>query len=310
MNIWLLFLSMMMTHPGSCETISNDRILGEDLARALPAFANKIPGDAVVSFSPAPGSRRLFGAQELERIGAPYGVAVAPDAHACFEWSLQTITDDQVRAALRDALQLPGARIDVLAINRNQVPQGKLVFPIQGLMASTLTGPDTPVTWRGEVRYHGSRQFSVWVRVKIAATMSRIVATRLILPGETLSPEDVRLETYDDFPLRNDIARNLDEVIGRMPRRAIREGLPVFRADLIEPYQVKRGDLVDVTAISGAAELHLPAMAETPGRQGDTISLKNPHSGKIFRARVEGKDRALVMVWPMQELTPQQTRVQ
>ena len=46
----------------------------------------------------------------------------------------------------------------------------------------------------------------------------------------------------------------------------IRAGLPVFRSDLIEPFQVQRGDLVDVTAISGAAQLHLPAVAETSGQ--------------------------------------------
>jgi flagella basal body P-ring formation protein FlgA len=120
----------------------------------------------------------------------------------------------------------------------------------------------------------------------------------LILPGENVTPEQVKLETYDDFPLRNDIARNVDEVVGRMPRRAIRPGLPFFRSDLIEPLQVKRGDLVDVTAISGAAQLRLAAVAETPGHQGDMISLKNQRSGKTFRARVEGKDRALVMAWP------------
>jgi flagella basal body P-ring formation protein FlgA len=93
-------------------------------------------------------------------------------------------------------------------------------------------------------------------------------------------------------------------------------GLPLFRSDLIEPLQVQRGDMVDVTAISGSAQLHLPALAETPGRQGDMISLKNPHSGKIFRARVEGKDRALVMTWPPSEpsmsgeTSPWPTRVQ
>ncbi len=291
--------------------IANDRIYGEDLARAVPAFLDKIPGDAVIGYSPAPGARRVFKSLELQRIGAPYGVAVAPDAEACFEWSLQTLTDDVVRAAIRESLQSTDARIDVLAISRNQAPVGKISFPISGLLASTLTGPDTPVTWRGEVIYHGSRKFSVWARVKISATMTRVVATQLILPGQTVAPDQVRIETYDDFPLRNDIARNLDEVIGRMPRRAIRVGLPVFRADLIEPLQVQRGDLVDVTAISGAAQLRMPAVAESPGRQGDMITLKNAHSGKTFRARIEGKDKALVMAWPSTEQnTPWPTRVQ
>jgi flagella basal body P-ring formation protein FlgA len=103
--------------------------------------------------------------------------------------------------------------------------------------------------------------------------------------------------------LRNDIARNLEEVVGRVPRRALRMGMPVFRTDLIEPLQIQRGDLVDVTAIAGAAQLRMPALAETPGRQGDMISLKNPRTGKIFRARIEGKDKALVIPWPLPDET-------
>jgi flagella basal body P-ring formation protein FlgA len=300
MSVWLLFFSMI-AHSGPCEIIANDRILGADLAKALPAFLNKMPGDAVIGYSPAPGTRRVLKSVELQRIGAPYGVAVAPDAEACFEWSLQPLTDDVIRAAILHSLQSPDAHVDVLAISGNQAPAGKVSFPLSGLLASTLTGPETPVTWRGEVLYHSSRKFSIWARVKISATTTRVVATQLILPGQTVAPAQVKVETCDDFPLRNDIARNVDEVVGRMPRRAIREGLPVLRSDLIEPFQVQRGDLVDVTAIAGAAQLHVPALAETPGRQGDLITLKNAHSGKIFRARIEGKDKALVMVWPERE---------
>jgi flagella basal body P-ring formation protein FlgA len=315
MNVWFLFFNMI-THSGPCEMIANDRILGEDLAKALPVFLNKIPGDAVIGYSPMPGARRDFTYSELQRIGAPYGVAVAENAKACFEWNLQPLTDDVIRAAIRDSLQSPDARIDVLAMSGTEAPAGKVSFPVSGLLASTLTGPETPVTWRGEVLYHGSRKFSVWARVKISATTTRVVATQLILPGQNVARDQVRIETYDDFPLRNDIARTLEEVVGRMSRRAIRTGLPVFRSDLIEPLLVQRGDLVEVTAISADTQLHLPALAETSGRQGDMISLKNPRSGTIFRARIEGKDKALVMVWPMpgntmaQPAMPQPTRMQ
>jgi flagella basal body P-ring formation protein FlgA len=302
MHVWLLFFSMI-TRTEPCEMIANDRILGEDLAKIVPGFLDKMPGDTVIGYSPAPGARRVYSSVELNRIGAPYGVTVAPDAEACFEWSVQPLTKDVVRAAILDSLQSPDARIDVLAISGNLAPAGKISFPISGLLASTITGPDTPVTWRGEVLYHGSRKFSIWARLKISSTMTRVVATQLILPGQTVMADQVRIETYDDFPLRNDIARNLEEVVGRMPRRALRLGLPVSRADLIEPFQVQRGDLVDVTAIAGAAQLHVPALAETPGRQGDLITLKNAHSGKYFRARIEGRDKALVMVWPVPELT-------
>ena len=60
MTVWLLFFNMLTHSPGLCETIANDRLTGEDLAKALPSFANKIPGDAVIGFSPTPGARRIF----------------------------------------------------------------------------------------------------------------------------------------------------------------------------------------------------------------------------------------------------------
>jgi flagella basal body P-ring formation protein FlgA len=313
MSVWLLLFNMtasMTAQSGACEVIANDRIFAEDLTKALPVFG-KMPGDVVVAYSPAPGTRRVFQSSELRRVGAPYGVTVPPDAEACFEWRLQTITDDVVRAAIRESLQSPDAHVDVLAISRNQAPAGKVSFPLSGLLASTLSGPDTPVTWRGDVLYHGSRKFSVWARVKVSATMTRVVATQLIMPGQTVAAGQVRIETYDDFPLRNDIARNLEDVVGRMSRRALRIGLPVFRADLIEPFQVQRGDLVDVTAISGTAQLRMPAVSEAQGRQGDIITLKNARSGKTFRARIEGKDKALVLVWPVEgNAVPLPTRVQ
>ncbi len=299
MNVWLLFLSMI-THPASCETISNDLIFGEDLAKALPNLSERIPGDTVLGYSPAPGARRVFKSVELQRIASRYGLTVAPDAQACFEWSLQQLTEGAVRAAIRSSLQLPEARVDVLAISGSRAPAGQVTFPISGLSASTIADPQTPVTWRGEVLYGGTRRFSIWARVKLSTTTTRVVAAQPILPGQTVAPGQVRIETYDDFPLRNDIARNIEEVVGRMARRPIGLGHPVFRSDLIEPLQVQRGDLVDVTAISGATKLHLPAVAETPGRQGDMITLKNEHSGRIFRARIEGKDKALVMALPPQ----------
>ncbi len=297
MTAWLLFLGLSMHQnvlQSGCKVIENDRIYGENLAKIVPVFAGKLPGDLVVGFSPKPGTRLTLTSAELQRIGAPYGISVPPDTQACFEWRMQTLTAESVTAALRESLG-PGVHIDVLAFSTTQAPGGKINFPLSGLLASTMTGPDTPVTWRGSVTYNGSRRFEIWARLKISATMTRVVATKLILPGENVAAEQVRLETYDDFPLRNDIARNLEEVIGRMPRRAIRAGMPVFRADLAEPLQVRRGDMVQVTAISGAAELHMPALAETPGRQGDMISLRNPSTGKMFRARIEGKDKALVI---------------
>ena len=284
----------LINHPG-CEFVNADQIFGADLARALPAFS-AMPRDAVIGYSPAPGSRRILQLPELSRIGAQYGVQVPADSRACFEWKLQRVTEDAVRAAIHESLKNPEARVEILEMSNAPAPEGKLVFPSTGLSAAGNTDPSTPVTWRGYVVYQSARRFSVWARVRMAATMTRVIAVETLAPGKPVGNGQVRLETYDDFPLRIDTARSLDEVIGRMSLRPVRAGFPVLRSDLAEAFQVERGEMVQVTAVSGAAQLELEAQAEASGRQGDVISLRNPSSGKVFRARIEAKGRAIVVV--------------
>jgi flagella basal body P-ring formation protein FlgA len=148
------------------------------------------------------------------------------------------------------------------------------------------------------VLYAGHRQFSVWAKVRVTATMSRVVATEALSPSKAVAQNQVRLETYDEFPLPNGVARELEQVIGRVPRRAISANKAVMLADLVEALQVQRGEHVDVTVISGAAHVEMEAVAETSGKQGDVVTLTNPRSGKSFQARIEGKDRALIVTQP------------
>jgi flagella basal body P-ring formation protein FlgA len=294
MSTWI-FLLTMLTNPSSCQFVNNEQIFAGDLVKVLPVFS-AAPKDAIIGYAPAPGSRRVIQFAELQRIGMRYRIAVPAESEACFEWKLQQIEAEAAQAAMRESMHAPGARIQMLEMSKGLAPEGRLEFPLSGLTASTGIDPSTPVMWRGYVHYAHNHRYSVWARVRLSVTTTRVVAVQQLLPGEPLQAHQVRLETYDDFPLRNDIARTLEEVIGRVPRRTIRQGLPVFRTDLAEPFQVQRGEMVAVTAIAGAAQLGLDAIAEGSGRQGDVISLKNPQSGKKFRARIEGKGKAMLVV--------------
>jgi flagella basal body P-ring formation protein FlgA len=293
MTVWMLLLGMM-NYPAGCQIVRSERIFGEDLAKTLPIFS-PIPRDAIIGYSPAPGARRIFTATELARIAAKYNFTVPPDTQACFEWEMRPLTEDAVAAAIREALHSPQARVDVLAMSKSSAPEGKVVFPPNAISTIGPADPAAPVTWNGYILYADSRKFNVWARVKVSATMTRVVAAEPVPADEVIAAKQVRLETYDDFPLQNGIARNLEEVVGRVSRRPLRAELPVHLTDLSEPFQVHRGDLVQVTVISGAAQIDLDARAETAGRQGDVISLRNLRSDKVFRARVEGKQKALLV---------------
>jgi flagella basal body P-ring formation protein FlgA len=293
MTPWF-FLVTTLLHSG-CGHVSGDQILAADLARVLPAFA-AMPRDILIGYSPAAGSRRIFQYAELRRLGGPYGVSVSPDARACFEWKLRTITGEEMRAAILESLNVPQARIEILATSNAPAPEGKLIFPRAGIAAATNIDPSIPVTWRGYVSYNSSRRFQVWARVKVSATMPRVLAVENLAPGKPIKPGQVQLESHDEFPLRNDTATSLEEVVGHMPQIMLRAGSVVLRSNLVEAFQVEKGETVEVTVLSGATHLELEAVAEASGRQGDMIPLRNPRSEKTFRARVDGKGRAVVMV--------------
>jgi flagella basal body P-ring formation protein FlgA len=293
MTVWMLLLGMM-NYPAACQIIRGEKIFGEDLAKTLPIFSS-ISRDAIIGYSPPPGARRTFALPELARIGAKYKITVPPETQACFEWEMRPLTEDAVAAAIREALHAPQAQVDVLAMSKSSAPEGKVVFPQNSISTAGPADPATPVMWNGYILYADSRKFNVWARVKVSATMTRVVAVEPIPADKAIEARQVRLEAYDDFPLQNAIARNLGEVVGRVSRRPLRAGLPVHLTDLSEPLQVHRGDLVQVTVISGAAQIDLEARAETAGRQGDVISLRNLRSDKTFRARVEGKRKAILI---------------
>jgi flagella basal body P-ring formation protein FlgA len=81
----------------------------------------------------------------------------------------------------------------------------------------------------------------------------------------------------------------LEDVVGRAARRRIATGSMIPADALEDPCEVCKGQSVTVEVRSGAARLKLDAEAATAGRRGDTVTVRNPQTGKVFRARVLGK---------------------
>jgi flagella basal body P-ring formation protein FlgA len=94
------------------------------------------------------------------------------------------------------------------------------------------------------------------------------------------------------------VAHSIDEIDGRIPWRPIAKGSEIQLAWLRLPADINRGDTVDVEVRSGAARLSFPAIADAGGHTGDLITLRNPSSGKHFKALINGRGRALVDAMP------------
>lgn len=278
---------------GECVLVEGDRILASDLASANAAFSG-VPQDTQFGFAPAPGARRIFRVAELDRLAARYGLLWAPKAEICFERPMEPVTPERLLAAMHSALNVPGARIEILEFSRHPVPRGEMEFPRSSLAEPPAAQPQTGVLWKGYIRYAANRKCTIWARVKVLAAAERLVSAVTLAAQQPILREQVRRESFEGFPLRDSLTPSIEQVIGRLPRRSIPAGSPIQLNLLDAPKDVRSGETVRVEVRSGGARLELEGRAEGAGRRGESIPVRNPLTGKTFTARVEGRGKVAV----------------
>ena len=283
-----------------CELVTGAQILGEDLARAVPAFKT-LPPDLPIAPSPLPGVVRIFPISELQTLASRFAIRPVPATDICFRIATEPLNRSRVIESMTDALKIPGVRIEVLDMSSDAAPAGRIEFRRETL--GTPGGPDRglPIVWRGDVIYAGDRRFAIWARVRITAPVSRLIAVESLRPGVPIKPGQIREEVTEAFPSAAGHMTSLSQVEGLVPLRAIASGMEVRPDDVAQPYEVNRGDLVHVEVRAGAARLVLTARAESPGRLGDVVPVRNLESSRVFQARVEGKGSVVVLLRDAEE---------
>jgi flagella basal body P-ring formation protein FlgA len=284
----LLPILMLAVAASPCQPVPGSRIMGSDLAAASPVFAT-LPVDLVAGFAPQPGSQRVFTAPELMRIAQANGIGVNSPESLCFERPTAPLQQPNIEKAMRDS-GIDDAQIRIVELSKYPAPVGRLVFPREMLGAQS---PQGIAVWNGYVEYDGGR-FSVWARVHLTVHQRKVTAVRDLRPGHRIGEGDVHIEETDGNLPRTPSLTSLDAAVGRNPRHLITAGSVLATSDLAESSDVEAGDTVVVEVQSGPTVLSFEAKAESAGRRGDMISLRNSSSGKVFRARVTARNRALV----------------
>ena len=291
--VLLWFACFTPAQTPKCVEVEGDRILARDFAVSLPGFGRLSP-ETQLAPAPQPGMRRFFRPFELVALARRYSVEIDPDASLCFGRQTEMLGRDRVLEAMRLALPLPGLEIEIVELSLYPVPRGRLEFRREDLATPASPSARNAVEWRGNVLYGDNQRFRVWARVVISAPVPRVMAAEALKKGEAIGASQVRLETANRFPIAVDTAQTLDQVVGRAPMRAVLPGTEIHLSQLMVPPDVSRGDMVEVEVSSGAAHLAFTGKAETSGRSGELIAIRNLSSNKVFQARVEGKGKAFL----------------
>ncbi|MFN7993817.1 MAG: flagellar basal body P-ring formation chaperone FlgA [Bryobacteraceae bacterium] len=292
----LVFLALsgsLWAQASGCLAVEGDRVLAADMSAAWPEFA-AVPAETSLCFAPAAGARRVFKAAELGRLAQRYKVAQPSVSEVCFERSMQQLTREDLASAMKQQPGLAGAHIEIEEFSQASVPKGEIVFPLATLPHPAHAEENSPVLWRGFVSHGSGRKTPVWAKARISVACKRIVAVEPLTPGRPVEASQLRLEEWQGFPLRDEMPGSVEQISGRLPKHTIPQGAPVTADLLQDAWEVERGESVHIEVHSGAARLSFVARAETPGRRGDVISIRNLKSGRLFSARVESKGKAIV----------------
>ena len=289
-----ILLSFPLWAAAACTHVNGDRILARDLVGQIPSF-QPIPGDAIVGFTPFPGTSRTLTVRELNSFASRYGVPLpAISQDLCVERAGAPLSRSALLEAMKKALGIESAQIDLLDYSKSIFPSGELEFSRATLSPPATDGLARGVIWRGRVAYGDHKSAPVWVRVRISVLAKEYVAARDLSPGEAIGREDIRQTTAMEFPGHLPEIQNLQDILGHSVRRVLKAGEILRPAILVSMPDVNRGDAVTVIIQSGAARLKLTALAQSSGRTGDIICLQNPENHRIFRGTVLGKDQVSV----------------
>ena len=284
----------------SCRPVTGERILARDLAASNAAFARLDPDEAIV-LAPAPGLRRDLAVAELARMAARKGIPAENLQPVCFAWPQAPLSEEQVTAAIRKSLPADGLKLEVLDFPRMPVPPGELEFQRGGLSYPPPGLPRTPVVWRGRLKYTAHRSVLVWAKIRALRSVARTVAAEDLPLGKAIAWEQLRTETREEFAVSRTTALTPESVAGKLLSRSVKAGEVILDTWLTVPNDVSKGDTISVEVKRGGAHLKFEAVAESGGRAGARIIVRNPQNGKRFPAQVTGKGAAQVAGPPEEE---------
>lgn len=289
-----IVLSFHLWAAAACIRVDGDRILARDLVGQVPSFQS-IPGDTPVGFTPMAGTSRVLPIREVNSFASRHGISspvISQDL--CIERAGAQLSRSALLEAMKKALGIEGAHIELLDYSKSILPSGNLEFSRATLSPPPADDSSRAVVWRGRIVYGDHQSASVWARVRISVSATEYVAAKDLIPGGAIGREDIREMPVLEFPSHLPPIQSLQDILGHSVRRALKAGEILRPPMLVSMPDVNRGDAVTVIIQSGAAWLKLAALAQSSGRTGDVICLQNPENHRLFRGTVIGKDQVSV----------------
>ncbi|HLW75548.1 MAG TPA: flagellar basal body P-ring formation chaperone FlgA, partial [Bryobacteraceae bacterium] len=235
-----------------------------------------------------PGVKRIFSATEIARLATAHHIALENAAdEICFERATEPLTLETLLPALRAALAMDDAKIEIVDFSHAGVPHGSLLFSKAGLSASGI--------WRGRVVFDQTKSMPVWAKARVTVERTWVEASLQISAGKLIDASQLVVRKGPRFPFGPMPVDSMELAAGHQAMRAIAAGEAIFAGMITQPREVEVGETVHVSASSGGALLEFDAVAQSSARRGETVLIRNPENNHLFQARVDAKGKVSVI---------------
>ncbi len=139
------------------------------------------------------------------------------------------------------------------------------------------------------VRCNTPKPWSIYVPVHIKVTREVLVTTRPLASGQTLTAEDVRVQSRDITAYAGSAITGMDQIEGRIVTAPVAEG-SVLRTEMLRAGQiVRQGQQVKLIAQGAGFRVSSEGIAMSNASAGQVVGVKT-RSGQVIKgvAKSEG----------------------
>ena len=121
------------------------------------------------------------------------------------------------------------------------------------------------------------------------------VPSRRISANEVITKRDIKWVKVRQNRLPRGVIVDINELIGKAPKRGLRAGIPVRTANVQQPILVPKGSLVTIYLKAPRMMLTAQGKALDNGSDGEVIRITNIQSNKVIEAEVTGVAKVAVL---------------
>ena len=256
--------------------------------------------DRVVSYAPEPGRKATFGAQWLYRVARYFKLDWKPRtarAQAVVTRESIVIERQQIEETIMMHLVEQGVdpEMDAELANRNI----RLYLPVTSV-------PDISIdnlkyderTRRFTVSISAPANSSVAKHYRLTGRIYQMadvpVLVRQVSSREVIAESDVEWQRMRSDRISNDTILDPVDLIGKSPKRGIRQGVSIRLSEVAAPIVVKDKSLVTIIFQHPFMTLTAKGRALQSGAVGDVIRITNVQSKVIVDAEIIGSGKAVV----------------